>query len=32
MHACKRTAQRMAQDPEANQIVRDLTERLRSRS
>jgi chromosomal replication initiator protein len=32
MHACKRTAERMAQDPEANQMVRDLTERLRSRS
>jgi chromosomal replication initiator protein len=32
MHACKRTAERMAQDPEANQVVRDLTERLRSRS
>jgi chromosomal replication initiator protein len=32
MHACKRTAERMAQDPDANQMVRDLTERLRSRS
>jgi len=32
MHACKRTAERMAQDPEANQMVRELTERLRSRS
>jgi chromosomal replication initiator protein len=32
MHACKRTAERMASDPEANQVVRDLTERLRSRS
>jgi chromosomal replication initiator protein len=32
MHACRRTAERMAQDPEANQVVRDLTERLRSRS
>jgi chromosomal replication initiator protein len=32
MHACKRTAERMAQDPEANEMVRDLTERLRSRS
>jgi chromosomal replication initiator protein len=32
MHACKRTAERMASDPEANQMVRDLTERLRSRS
>jgi chromosomal replication initiator protein len=32
MHACKRTAERMAQDPEANQMIRDLTERLRSRS
>ncbi len=32
MHACKRTAERMASDPEANDVVRDLTERLRSRS
>jgi hypothetical protein len=32
MHARKRTAERMAQDPEANQMVRDLTERVRSRS
>ncbi len=32
MHACKRTAERMASDPDANQMVRDLTERLRSRS
>ncbi len=32
MHACRRTAERIAADPEANAIVRDLTERLRSRS
>ncbi len=32
LHACKRTAERMAQDPDANRIVRDLTEQLRSRS
>jgi chromosomal replication initiator protein len=32
LHACKRTAQRIADDPEANRVVRDLTERLRTRS
>jgi chromosomal replication initiator protein len=32
MHACKRTAQRIASDPAAHRVVRDLTDRLRSRS
>ena len=32
MHACRRTAERIASDPEANEVVRDLTERLRGRS
>jgi chromosomal replication initiator protein len=32
MHACKRTAERIANDPEANRVVRELTERLRTRS
>jgi chromosomal replication initiator protein len=32
MHACKRTAERIAADPEAYRAVRDLTERLCSRS
>jgi chromosomal replication initiator protein len=32
LHACKRTAERIARDPEANRVVRDLTDRLRSRS
>ncbi|HWV87215.1 MAG TPA: chromosomal replication initiator protein DnaA [Capillimicrobium sp.] len=32
MHACRRTAERIAADPEANAVVRDLTERLRGRS
>jgi chromosomal replication initiator protein len=32
MHACKRTAERIAQDPDAHRVVRDLTEQLRSRS
>jgi chromosomal replication initiator protein len=32
MHACKRTAERIASDPEAHRVVRDLTEQLRSRS
>jgi chromosomal replication initiator protein len=30
MHACKRTAERMAHDPEAFAAVRDLTDRLRA--
>jgi chromosomal replication initiator protein len=30
MHACKRTAERMAHDPEAFVAVRDLTDRLRT--
>jgi chromosomal replication initiator protein len=30
LHACRRTAQRLADDPEALQTVRDLTERLHS--
>jgi chromosomal replication initiator protein len=32
LHACRRTAERIAADPEANAVVRDLTERLRGRS
>ncbi len=32
MHACKRTAQRMAGDARAFEVVRDLTERLRAQS
>jgi chromosomal replication initiator protein len=32
IHACKRTAERIASDPDAHRIVRDLTEQLRSRS
>jgi chromosomal replication initiator protein len=31
MHACRRTAERMASDPDAQRTVRDLTERLTSR-
>jgi chromosomal replication initiator protein len=31
MHACKRTAERMASDPEADRVVRDLTDRLHGR-
>ena len=30
MHACKRTAKRIADDPDAYDIVRSLTERLRA--
>ena len=30
MHACKRTAQRMAGDPDAFEVVQALTERLRA--
>jgi hypothetical protein len=30
--ACKRTVERIAVDPEAHRVVRDLTERLRNRS
>jgi chromosomal replication initiator protein len=30
MHACKRTAERIARDPEAYEAVRRLTERLRT--
>ncbi|UGS33636.1 chromosomal replication initiator protein DnaA [Capillimicrobium parvum] len=32
LHACRRTAERMATDPDAQRTVRDLTERLSSRS
>ena len=32
LHACRRTAERMAADPDAQRTVRDLTERLSSRS
>jgi chromosomal replication initiator protein len=32
LHACRRTAERMAADPEAYRAVQDLTERLRSES
>ena len=32
MHACRRTAERIASDPEANRLVRDLTDRLRARA
>jgi chromosomal replication initiator protein len=32
MHACKRTAERIASDPDAHRVVRDLTEQLRSHS
>jgi chromosomal replication initiator protein len=31
IHACKRTAERIARDPEADRVVRDLTERLHGR-
>jgi chromosomal replication initiator protein len=31
MHACRRTAERMASDPDAQRTVRDLTERLTGR-
>jgi chromosomal replication initiator protein len=30
MHACKRTAERIARDPEAFEAVRHLTDRLRA--
>jgi chromosomal replication initiator protein len=30
LHACKRTTQRIADDPEAFEVVRALTERLRA--
>jgi chromosomal replication initiator protein len=32
LHACKRTAERIATDPDAHRVVQDLTERLRTRS
>jgi chromosomal replication initiator protein len=31
LHACKRTAERIAADPDAHKVVQDLTERLRGR-